>query len=109
MANIEQDERAELIEVEVACAVEGFQKVVSVRLPIESSIRDAISQSDILSAFPSLEQEEISFGIYGKLAPETTLVKEGDRVEIYRPLVISPMEARRLRAKRKKGKGSKKS
>jgi putative ubiquitin-RnfH superfamily antitoxin RatB of RatAB toxin-antitoxin module len=104
MANAENNESVEMIEVEVACAVEGTQEVIALRMPAGSTLSDAVSLSNILSLFPSLDMDEISYGIYGTLTPEHSVIKDGDRVEIYRPLLISPMEARRLRAKRKKKK-----
>lgn len=104
MANAENNESVEMIEVEVACAVEGTQEVIALRVPAGSTLSDAVASSNILSLFPSLDIDEISYGIYGTLTPEHAVIKDGDRVEIYRPLLISPMEARRLRAKRKKKK-----
>ena len=98
---------AGMIDVEVVCAVEGLQKVISVELSIGSTLGMAISSSDILSSFPALDKDDLSYGVYGKTEPETFILKDGDRVEIYRPLLITPMEARRLRAKRKKEASSK--
>ena len=98
----QNQERLESIEVEVACAFEDLQRVINLQLPAESSLADAVSASGILEEFSSLDLEKIKFGVYGQIAPEEATLKDGDRVEVYRPLLISPMEARRLRAKRKK-------
>lgn len=94
--------QAELIEVDVACAMKDLQRVINLQLPVGSSLADAVSGSGILQEFPSIDLEKIKFGIYGQLASEDTKLKDGDRIEVYRPLLITPMEARRLRAKRKK-------
>ena len=96
------EEQVVLIDVEVACAVEDLQRVISLQLPVGSSLADAVSASFILQAFPSIDLAETRFGIYGQIMPQETPLKDGDRVEVYRPLLINPMEARRLRAKRKK-------
>ncbi len=93
-----------MMEVEVACVADDVQHVIAIQLPVGSSLADAVTVSDILSQFPALDKDKISYGIYGALASEQTVIKDGDRVQIYRPLLISPMEARRLRAKRKKEK-----
>jgi putative ubiquitin-RnfH superfamily antitoxin RatB of RatAB toxin-antitoxin module len=98
----QHQKRLESIEVEVACAVEDLQRVINLQLPAGSSLADAVSASGILEEFSSLDLEKIKFGVYGQLAPAEAKLKDGDRVEVYRPLLISPMEARRLRAKRKK-------
>jgi putative ubiquitin-RnfH superfamily antitoxin RatB of RatAB toxin-antitoxin module len=63
--------------------------------------------------FPELELEEAKIGVFGKATAMTTVLNEGDRVEIYRPLIADPKEVRRKRAaegkKMKKGGDSSKS
>ena len=106
MANAENNESVEMIEVEVACAVEGTQEVIALRMPAGSTLSDAVSSSNILSLFPSLDMDEISYGIYGTLTPEHSVIKDGDRVEIYRPLIADPKEVRRRRAEESKAQKS---
>jgi len=64
-------------------------------------------QSGIMMDFPDLELEDAKVGIFGKVAAMTTVLSDGDRVEIYRPLIADPKEVRRKRAaegkKMKKG------
>ncbi|MDA0978320.1 MAG: RnfH family protein, partial [Proteobacteria bacterium] len=62
--------------------------------------RDAVQASGIASHFPELELDELEKGIWGRRRPEDHEVRSGDRVEIYRPLVVDPREARRRRAGR---------
>jgi putative ubiquitin-RnfH superfamily antitoxin RatB of RatAB toxin-antitoxin module len=81
------------MEVEVVYASPGSQQVVKVRLKPGATVRDAV----IASGFTTQPQQK--FGIFGKSVPPDTKVAEGDRVEIYRPLLIDPKEARRRRAR----------
>lgn len=75
------------IHVEVAYARPGEQIVLSLRLPEGARIGDAIRGSGILERCPEIELEAASIGIFGRLAPLETPLRDRDRVEIYRPLV----------------------
>ena len=61
-------------------------------------------QAAVLSAmdqeFENLDLQKVPLGIFGVKAPDDYALKAGDRVELYRPLQIDPMEARRARAKK---------
>ena len=67
-----------------------------------SRVRDALAQSGVMEAFPEIEVESVPLGIFSRRVELDTPLTEGDRVEIYRPLKLSPTDARRLRAKRKR-------
>lgn len=69
----------------------------ALQLPPGSCIRDAITQSGVLSAHPELTLEAVSVGVWGQLRSLEHLLRDGDRVELYRPLKVDPKEARRLR------------
>jgi putative ubiquitin-RnfH superfamily antitoxin RatB of RatAB toxin-antitoxin module len=64
-------------------------------------VANALEQSGMLKQFPELAGMPV--GIFSKPVSLDTLVKPGDRVEIYRPLTLNPMEKRRLRAKKNQG------
>lgn len=64
----------------------------------------AIRRSGILKKFPEIDFANISVGIYSRKVALDASLEEGDRIEIYRPLLIDPKEARRLRAKRRQRK-----
>jgi putative ubiquitin-RnfH superfamily antitoxin RatB of RatAB toxin-antitoxin module len=70
--------------------------ISTVRLAAGASLHDAIVASGVLKRHP--EAEGLKTGIFGELAGPETVLKEGDRVEIYRPLAVDPKEARRRRA-----------
>jgi putative ubiquitin-RnfH superfamily antitoxin RatB of RatAB toxin-antitoxin module len=73
-----------------------------VLLVVESSepmtAQQAIDQSAVLEKFPEIDLKVNKIGIFGKAAKLNTLLTEGDRVEIYRPLIADPKEARKKRA-----------
>ena len=87
-----------MITVELIYALPKEQKLLKLAVEEGSSIQSVIEQSGILQQYPEINLWPLKVGIFGKLANLTDSVREGDRIEIYRPLVIDPMEARRLRA-----------
>ncbi len=91
---------ADMIRVEVAYALPHKQKILSVEVEEGTSMLDAVRQSGIEAEFPELVLAEAKFGIFGKAsrAPESDVVREGERIEIYRPLLIDPKQARANRA-----------
>ena len=91
---------AELIRVEVAYALPHKQKIIEVNVPVGTSILAAAELSGITSEFPELDLSAAKFGIFGKASanPAAEELREGDRVEIYRPLLIDPKQARLNRA-----------
>lgn len=99
------------INVEVAYALPEKQVIRAVNVDAGTTIGAAIVQSGIMLDFPELENEleDAKVGIFGKAAAMTTVLSDGDRVEIYRPLIADPKEVRRQRAaegkKMKKGGG----
>ena len=91
-----------LIEVEVVYALREAQTVVRVRVPYGTTIGQAIAASRILERHPEIEGRAMKVGIFGQRKPLTALPSDGDRIEIYRPLIADPKEARRNRARREK-------
>ena len=87
--------------VDVVYASPESQIVLSVSLKPSATVEDAIVQSDILTHFPEIDLQKNTVGIWGKTVTLTTPVQPGDRVEIYRPLLIDPKDARRARSKRR--------
>ncbi len=90
---------ADLLEIEVVYARPEQQVLIQVSVPDGSSVRDAIVRSNILS--DELDLETLAVGIFARRVTLDYILKAGDRVEIYRPLTMSPVDARRWRAKLK--------
>lgn len=81
-------------------AESDLQKQIELNLEDEVSLFDAVQKSHITDFFPDLDLEHCDFGIFGKTSPKNQLLADGDRVEIYRPLLCNPAEMRKMRAKR---------
>ena len=86
--------------IEVAYAKPAQQTLLSLELPEGSTAEAAILASGILDRHPEIDLQQHKIGIFGKLCKLDQRLKAGDRVEIYRPLLIDPKEARRNRAAR---------
>ena len=91
-----------MLEVEVAYALPHQQFLRRLKMPSGSTVRQAIVQSGVLSKFPEIDLESVKVGIFSRPVDLDVLLNSGDRVEIYRPLILSPTDARRLRAERQK-------
>lgn len=92
---------ADLLEVEVVYARPDRQVLVQVAVAQGSTVRDAIELSHVLDEYPEIDLETLPIGVFAKRVKLDYVLKAGDRVEIYRPLRMSPVEARRWRAKLK--------
>jgi len=86
------------IHVELVYALPEQQPMLRVRLAEGASVEDAIRASGILEAFPDIDLTRNKVGIFSKLVKLDEIVRDRDRVEIYRPLIADPKEVRRRRA-----------
>lgn len=91
-------ESAEPINVEVAWALPQEQVIIKLQVPPQSTIAHAIEQSGILKRYPQIDADTVKVGIFGKLKKAGQVLRDGDRVEIYRPLIADPKEVRKQRA-----------
>jgi uncharacterized protein len=71
-----------------------------VALPAGSTVADAIAASSLRSEFPLLDFAALTIGVWGRKAPATQAVRDRDRIELYRPLLVDPKAARRERFRR---------
>ena len=86
------------MDVEVAYATPEQQVIVALKLPEGTTVEQAINASDLLNRFTEIDRADIKAGIFGSVCKLEQTLKQGDRVEIYRPLLHDPKEARRQRA-----------
>lgn len=91
--------------VEVVYALPERQKLIALAVPEGTTMLEAVRLSGIEREFPELDAANASMGIFGKVVadPARRELKQGERVEIYRPLTIDPKAARRARAGRAQG------
>ena len=86
------------ISVFVSYAVPQKQEVLTIRVPNKSKVIEAIEKSGIMQRFKEIDLSKNSVGIYGKIVQLDQVLQEFDRIEIYRSLLMDPMQARRVRA-----------
>ena len=91
-----------MLEIEVAYALSHQQFLRRLKMPSGSTVRQAIVQSGVLSKFPEIDLKSVKVGIFSRPVDLVVLLNSGDRGEFYRPLILSPTAARRLRADRQK-------
>ncbi len=84
--------------VEVAYALENKQTLLSLEVEQGTTLEQAIVQSGILSDYPQIDLSKDKVGIFSKFAKLDTVLREKDRVEIYRPLIADPKAVRKQRA-----------
>lgn len=100
-----------LITVEVAYALPERQRIIALEVVQGCTAYEAVLQSGILAEFPQIDPEQVDMGIFSHILdgkslplPKDYRLKPKDRVEIYRPLLLDPKQARLLRAERAKSK-----
>ena len=89
---------AERLPIEIVLATPERQVLLALDVDDGSTVADVIALSGIGSQFPDFDLDEMPVGIWGKSVARDSLVRPGDRVELYRPLEVDPREARRQRA-----------
>ena len=95
----------ERIAVEVVCAEAGRQTVLSLSLPAGSTAGGALAASGILARHPGVDPASCTLGIFGREVPSDRLLRDGDRVEVLRPLLQDPRERRRQAARESQRRG----
>lgn len=86
------------IQIEVVYALPHEQTLLMLEVPQTSTIADAVKLSGLLEKYPEIDLVKGKFGLFGKLSKVDTVLREKDRVEVYRPLIADPKEVRRKRA-----------
>lgn len=89
--------------VEVVYALPLQQDVISLDVAAGATVGQALAASGMLARHPDIDLRIARVGIWGRSTTLDALLREGDRVEIYRPLQVDPKEVRRRRAARKRG------
>ena len=87
-----------MIAVEVAYARVNQQKIIALEVAEGSSVAEVILQSCVLTLFPEIDLTKQKVGVFSKARKLSDVVKQGERIEIYRELTIDPKDARRAKA-----------
>ncbi|WP_194755922.1 RnfH family protein [Aliidiomarina indica] len=94
-----------MINVEVVYGTPEKQKILSVSVAQGLTVAQVIEQSGIKKYFPEIDLDKQAVGIWNKTCKLTDVPRQGDRIEIYRPLIADPKEIRRRRAEQAKAEG----
>lgn len=86
------------IRIQVCYARPDQQFLLELKVPDGTTMQSALEQSGLLARAPEIDLQRCKVGIHGKAKPLDTILRENDRVEIYRPLIADPKESRRRRA-----------
>lgn len=86
------------INIEVVYALSQQQTLLHCTQPTGTTVAQAITSSGILLKHPELDIAKCKLGIFGKLTKADAVLRDRDRIEIYRPLIADPKEVRRQRA-----------
>ena len=87
-----------LIKVEVLYALPHEQTLLNVEVAQGTTLAGAVKISGMLEKYPDIDPASNKVGIFGKLSKQDVVLRDKDRVEIYRPLLADPKEVRRKRA-----------
>lgn len=98
MANVED------LPVRVAYALPERQVVVQLRVPLGTTVAEAVSRSGLVEQFPEIATRPLVCAIYGRAVANTYEVRGGERIEILRPLQVDPKVSRRQAAARARAK-----
>ena len=85
------------INICVGYALPDKQELVSIQVPANSTVKQAIEISGFLQKYEQIDLSKSTFGVYGKAVSLDQTLNNEDRVEIYRPLITDPKQARRKR------------
>ena len=86
------------INIEVVYALPGEQTLLRQPVAPGTTVAEAIQSSGILQKYPEIDLTVTKLGIFGKLTKADSVLRDKDRIEIYRPLIADPKEVRRKRA-----------
>lgn len=87
-----------LIRVEIIYALPHVQTLIVLQLPEGSTLEQAVRLSGVLKKHPEIDLATAKLGIWNKVSEQSVVLRDKDRVEIYRPLIADPKEVRRKRA-----------
>lgn len=100
--NNSSESSIEILNIELIYPLPNEQKIITISIPSPCTVNQAIIQSNILSQYPEIDLSKQKVGIFSQVCALSTLLHNDDRIEIYRPLIIDPKEARKNRALKQK-------
>lgn len=96
---------SDTLTIEVAYALPDKQSLLEIEVPAGAHVKQAIELSGIMNLYPEIDLSVNKVGIWNRTAKLIEALKDGDRIEIYRPLIADPKEVRKKRAEKAKLEG----
>ena len=87
-----------MVRVEVAYALPERQLLLALTVPDGTTVREAVERSGLAARVAGLDLATAEFGLFGKVVPPTHALRDGDRIDVLRPLLADPKEVRRALA-----------
>ncbi|MBQ4797914.1 RnfH family protein [Pseudoalteromonas sp. MMG006] len=94
-----------MINIEVVFALPTTATSLSIKVPEGTTAEQGVIQSGIIEKCPEIDPTALTLGVWNRTVKANYELKEGDRIEIYRPLIADPKDARRKRAEKAKEEG----
>ena len=85
--------------IDLAVALPSRQEVIELTLPEGATVGDAIAAARLAGRFPGIDFDAMETGVWNERTTRDALLREGDRIELYRPLAADPKDQRRRRAR----------
>ncbi len=92
-----------MLNIEVIYATLVSQELIKLKMEAGATIQKCIEKSNVLQSHPEINLDEMKVGIFSQVKPLNHEVSDGDRIEIYRPLMADPKAIRRKKAEQAKG------
>ena len=99
------DSQNRQLNVEVVYGTPQKQKIVSISVDSGCTVASAIEQSAMVTLFPEIDLDTSKVGVWNRTCKLDQILNDGDRIEIYRPLIADPKEVRKRRAEKAKEEG----
>ncbi|MFC4699580.1 RnfH family protein [Glaciecola siphonariae] len=96
---------SEHLAIEVTYGLPNKQSLISLTVPPSTTVEQAIVLSGVLDIYTEINLSENKVGVWNRTCRLSDEIKDGDRIEIYRPLIADPKEIRKLRAQKAKEEG----
>jgi len=98
--NLSEEGQTNTIQIEVVYGLAHKQKLMTITVPENSTVEQAIQLSGILTLFKEIDLSVNKVGIWNRIAKLSEILSDLDRIEIYRPLIADPKEVRKRRAEK---------
>ncbi|RXJ73845.1 RnfH family protein [Veronia nyctiphanis] len=95
----------QMLHIEVVYALPNEQRIFKSIVTPDTHVEEIIHQSGVLAAYPEIDLKKNKVGVFSRAVKLDATVHDGDRIEIYRPLLADPKEIRRRRAEKAKEEG----